>query len=228
MYVVLVEAEAEVVVEVVGRRLADGRAHDLDDPEVERDLGHLVEHPAPERRPRDRRSAAMRRCDDRPFGGHGRHRQPEVQGAVGEIDVQPALDVVWRRRDDQLVERVLVERLLDRVHRIVAHRDPPVDRSAGGLLDRPQRPLQDEPSLVGLGVALRVARVPFGRRRIGHEDASVDRALRRALPDCEQQRGRGGGLVGHHQDSGRLRCHGAAGCRPPPDRRLNGRMPRSG
>jgi hypothetical protein len=38
------QPEAEVFVEQVGRCLADGRAEDLDHPEVDRDLGHLVEH----------------------------------------------------------------------------------------------------------------------------------------------------------------------------------------
>src|SRR5205085_11084858 len=39
-----VEAEAELVVQEVSERLADGGAEDLDDPEVEGDLGDLVEH----------------------------------------------------------------------------------------------------------------------------------------------------------------------------------------
>ena len=43
------QSEAEVVVQVVGRRLADRRAHDLDDPEVERDFRDLVEHLAAQR-----------------------------------------------------------------------------------------------------------------------------------------------------------------------------------
>src|SRR5204863_6524330 len=38
------QAEAEVDVQVVGCGLADRRAHDLDHPEVEGDLGNLVEH----------------------------------------------------------------------------------------------------------------------------------------------------------------------------------------
>jgi hypothetical protein len=42
------EAEAERVVDVVGSRLADRRAHDLDDPEEEGDLRDLVEHLAAE------------------------------------------------------------------------------------------------------------------------------------------------------------------------------------
>ncbi len=40
------EAEAEVFVEVVGEGLPHRRAEDLDHPEVEGDLGDLVEHPA--------------------------------------------------------------------------------------------------------------------------------------------------------------------------------------
>ena len=43
------QAEAEVVVEEVGGGLADSRAEDLDHPEVEGDLGHLVQHRAERR-----------------------------------------------------------------------------------------------------------------------------------------------------------------------------------
>ena len=43
-YVVFVEAEAEVHVEVVRRGLADRGAHDLDDPEEQGDFRHLVQH----------------------------------------------------------------------------------------------------------------------------------------------------------------------------------------
>jgi hypothetical protein len=39
---------AEIVVEVVGRGLPDGRAQDLDDSEEQSDLGHLVQHRAGE------------------------------------------------------------------------------------------------------------------------------------------------------------------------------------
>jgi hypothetical protein len=40
------ESEAESLVEIVGRRLADRRREDLDDPEVDGDLGDLVQHQA--------------------------------------------------------------------------------------------------------------------------------------------------------------------------------------
>ena len=46
MNVVFVRPRPDVLGQIVGRRLSDGRAEDLDDPEVERDLGDLVQHPA--------------------------------------------------------------------------------------------------------------------------------------------------------------------------------------
>ena len=69
--------------------------------------------------------------------GQGGHGEAEVRGAVGEIDVQPALDVVRRGGDDQLVDLLVVQHLLDRVHRVMTRRDEAVDVDAGGVLRLP-------------------------------------------------------------------------------------------
>ena len=62
MQLVVRQAEAEVLVEEVGRGLTDGGGHDLDDPEVDRDLGHLAQHPR-HRGGGGRRLAAVVRVD---------------------------------------------------------------------------------------------------------------------------------------------------------------------
>src|SRR4051794_10196982 len=54
-------------------------------------------------------------------GDHGREREAEVCDAVSQIDVQPAGQAGWSRHEDDLVVVIGHQRLLDRVHRIVAH-----------------------------------------------------------------------------------------------------------
>ena len=195
------QPEAEVDVQVIGRGLADRRAHDLDHPEVEGDLGDLVEHPATERRAdcvlRVRVGDGRRRLR----GGDGDDRQPEVCDAVRKIDVEPAHDVVGRGCDDDLFESLLVERLLDGVHRVVAGRDLPGHRPTGRALDRRQRAIEHGLRGGRLLVALGVGRVPLGRRRIRHEHEDVDRAAGGALADGRKQLGRRGGMVGDDEDA---------------------------
>jgi hypothetical protein len=121
--------------------------------------------------------------------GQRRHRQPEVGGAVGEVDVQPALDVVRRGRDDQLVDLLVVQHLLDRVHRVVTRGDEAIDVDARGLLDRRQRLREHGLRRLRLHAALGMARMPFGRRGIRDEQADLDRRERCSLTDRVAQLG---------------------------------------
>ena len=135
---------------------------------------------------------------------HRRQGQAEVGDAVGQVEVQPARDRVRQRGEDDLVEVLVVERLLDGVHRIVAGRDRAVRRApAAGLLDERQGERQH---LLALGhVRMRhLGRVAQVRVvRIGDEEVKPGRTAGRPLADRVQERGRGRRLVRDHQDARR-------------------------
>ena len=65
------------------------------------------------------------------FRGHGRNRDPAVCEAMREVGVEPLGEVMWERGEDDLVELAVVERLLDRVERVVPDETaPPTGRPA--------------------------------------------------------------------------------------------------
>ena len=55
--------------------------------------------------------------------------------AGGEVQVQPAVHVMGRRRQDDLVERLVMKHLLDRRHRVVPDRNASADGIIDGVLD---------------------------------------------------------------------------------------------
>jgi hypothetical protein len=110
--------------------------------------------------------------------------------------------VVRRRREDQLVDRLVVEQLLDRVERIVARGDEAVDGDAGRVAQGGQRLIEHALRRVGLGVPLGMGRVPFGRRRVRGEEADRDRTAGGAGTQRGEHLARHGDTVGDHEDSG--------------------------
>jgi hypothetical protein len=115
---------------------------------------------------------------------------------MGEVAAEPVRDARRKCRDDDLVERAGLDRLLDRGERI-AVADGPLDVPTRGLVEKRQGELERGRRLLGL-------RVPVGTRhqqREAAEGAAGTRAHR-----VEQPR-RGRSSVSHHQHA-RGRCRG--------------------
>src|SRR4051794_18034448 len=119
---------------------------------------------------------------------------------VGEIDVQPALDRVRSDRQQDLVERLVVQHLLDGGHRVVAQRDPAAHGSVRGVLDVDQGPDEHALGLGHLVPALGMPRMPFGGRGIRNQHAELRRPALHAIADRVEQRGRGSGPVSDDED----------------------------
>ena len=97
MNVVFVRPRLRLSGEVIGRRLADGRAEDLDHPEVEGDLGDLVQHLPAQRRCRvvsECRIHGRRVLQPRPeflLEQESGARHPQVSGTAPSIRQSPGL-----------------------------------------------------------------------------------------------------------------------------------------
>ena len=128
-----------------------------------------------------------------------------MRDAVGQVDVQPALDPVRRRREDDLVERLVVQGLLDGVHRVVPDRHGAFHGMSGRRFDERQGLGQDDLRLGDLVVALGVRRVPLRRGRVRDEDAELRGPAGCATADGVQQGRRRGRPVGHDQDALQIR-----------------------
>ncbi|QEC47068.1 hypothetical protein FSW04_05350 [Baekduia soli] len=136
-----------------------------------------------------------------------RDRELEVGQAVGQVDMEPALDRVRGLRDDDLVDGLVEHHRVDDVHRVVADGDGRDHRAAGGGLDVGQRRVQRLLGRRGLVAALGVHRVPLGRRRVGHDHPELRGAAAGTGAHRVQQGRVGGAAVGEDQDARGLLAH---------------------
>lgn len=125
--------------------------------------------------------------------------------AVGEVDVQPPLDVVRRSREDDLVEGLAAEALFDGVHRIMPDRHNAVHGAPCRFRDLRKRFCEHMLSFGNLVVTFRVCEVPLRRSRVGNENAKPCGAAGSAAPDRVKQRRRRRDAVDDHENALRIR-----------------------
>lgn len=141
--------------------------------------------------------------------GDRRDRQAEVCDAVGQVDVQPALNCVGRSREDDLVAGLVVEGLLDGIRRIVSDRYDALHGMSRRLFDERKRTREHALGFNDLVVAFGVPGVPLRRSGIRDQDAELGGAARRTPPNHVQQAGRGGDPISDDQNARRTRrSHG--------------------
>ena len=104
-------------------------------------------------------------------------------------------------REHDLVERLVVQQLLDRGHRLMPSGQVPAHRPVGDILDRREHAQQVAFGLRNRRSPLGVQGMPLRRRGVGDEDVEIGGPGGRPLANCVQQRCAGLGTVGDDEDA---------------------------
>jgi len=107
------------------------------------------------------------------LAGDDRDGEPEVLQAVREVLVESGGHSVLGHGEHDLVDRLAVERLLDRVHGVVPHRHRPDHAPTGGLLEERVDPVQHFFGLDGPVMSLGVQRMELCASRVEHHDSEL-------------------------------------------------------